>query len=63
MVDTKEREDSIKNQKEIITIEAKVLRCGVDKPWTQNSEALVRFAHPFWVRTTTETRVRKGNID
>ena len=25
VVDTKEREDSIKNQKEIITIEAKVL--------------------------------------
>ena len=24
---------------------------------------MVTFAHPFWVRTTTETRVRKGNIE
>ena len=63
VVETKERKDSIKNQTEIITTEAKVLRCGADKPRGQDSEALVTFAHPFWARATTETRVRIGDVE
>lgn len=62
VVEIKEK-DSIKNQRKLVTTEAKVLRCGADKLWTYDSEALVAFTHPFWARATTETRVKIGDIE
>ena len=63
VVDIKERKDSTKNQKKIITTEAKVLRCGTDKSWEHDSEAVIAFTHPLWARATTETRVKIGHIE
>ena len=63
VVETNERKDSIKNQRKFVTTEAKVLRCGAEKPYRQDSEALVAFTHPFWARATTETRVKIGDIE
>ena len=63
VVDTKGRKDSTKNKKEIIITEAKVLRCGAEKSWEHDSEAVVAFSHPFWARATTETRVKIGDIE
>ena len=64
VVDTKERKDSIKNQNEVMTTEAKVLRCGAVKSWGHDNEALVAFAHPFRARArSTEMCIRIGDIE